>query len=126
MRRTLGWTGLVLAAWLLAAAAPAKANEACFDWTCDPSTLTCDFDAGCTTWTSGQLWRYSWDFGDGSGTVLTGNDEIQHDYSSGCWKLVKLTVLPFSADAFSVECEVRLQDCVGPALGTSGRCEPTE
>lgn len=123
MRRTLGLAGFLLAAWLLAAAVPAEANDACFDWECDDSTLTCTFDAGCTTWTNGQLWRYSWDFGDGSGTTLTGNDEIQHDYSSGCWKMVELTVIPFSADPFSVECEVLLQNCVGPPQGLSGRCQ---
>lgn len=101
------------------------ANVACFDWSCDPSNSgACTFDASCTQLTQGQLWRYSWDFGDGGGG-LTGNPVINHNYGlpGPCWANVELTVIPFSADAFSVTCEIIIRNCVGPAVGLSGRCQ---
>jgi hypothetical protein len=106
-------------------ATQAEANTACFDWVCDPNpwTLTCTFDAGCTQWTSGQLWRYRWDFGDGQGYAFTGDEIIVNYYYSGCYKIVELTVIPLDAEPFSVEnCEVLLQNCVGPPLSLQGRC----
>lgn len=100
-------------------------GTACFDWSCDSSTGQCSFDSGCSTIQSpGFLWRYSWDFGDGSGTALTGSDTINHTYSGGCfYPDVKLTVIPFNTDPFDVQCEIVVWECVGPPQGTSGRCQ---
>jgi len=103
-------------------AAPALANSACYDWDCDFDTKTCDFDASCTTFTQGSLWRYRWDFGDGGYPVLTGSATISHTYSiSGAY--VNLTVIPFSADNFEVECFITVYNVVGPPLPTAGRCQ---
>lgn len=104
------------------------ANIACFDWSCDPSNSGyCTFNAGCTQITQGSIWRYSWDFGDGTGD-LTGSATTAHDYAAlgtpPCNATVELVVIPFSASEFSVECEIRVRACAGPPIGLSGRCEP--
>jgi hypothetical protein len=104
------------------------ANVACFDWSCDSSTGACSFNSSCSQIASpGTLWRYSWDFGDGN-SALTGSSTTNNTYSSssGCYyPTVELTVIPFNTDAFSVECEIVVWNCVGPAQGTSGRCSRT-
>jgi hypothetical protein len=101
------------------------ANVACFDWSCNSTTGVCSFNSGCSQIASpGYLWRYSWDFGDGN-TALTGSSTTSNTYAtgSGCYyPKVKLTVIPFNTDPFSVECEIVVWECVGPAQGTSGRC----
>lgn len=114
---------LVMFLWFGAGRAEA-ANIACFDWSCNEfNTGACTFNASCTELTQGQLWRYSWDFGDGTGG-LTGNPVINHNYGAAglCWTNVRLTVIPFSADSFSVSCEIIIRNCVGPAIGLGGRC----
>lgn len=109
----------------LSAGAQAQ-GTACFDWSCDSSTGICSFNSSCSTITSpGFLWRYSWTFGDGSGTFLTGSSTINHTYSTsgGCYyPNVKLTVIPFNTNPFDVQCEITVWECVGPPQGTSGRC----
>jgi hypothetical protein len=100
-------------------------GTACFDWSCDSSTGICSFNSGCSTITSpGFLWRYSWTFGDGN-SDLTGSNLTSNDYSGGpgCYyPWVKLTVIPFNTNPFSVECQITVWECVGPPQGTSGRC----
>ena len=100
-------------------------GTACFDWSCDSSTGVCSFNSSCSTIQSpGFLWRYSWTFGDG-GSALTGNATLNHTYSTsgGCYyPWVKLTVIPFNTNPFSVECQITVWECVGPPQGTSGRC----
>jgi hypothetical protein len=103
------------------------ANVACFDWTCDSSNNgSCTFNSSCTQLTQGSLWRYSWDFGDGTGG-LTGSAVIGHNYGAAgtppCNATVQLTVIPFSADSFSVQCQIMVRACVGPPIGLSGRCQ---
>ena len=108
---------------LVALAAPAAADTACFDWDCNPSTHLCSFDAGCSSYT-GPLWRFRWDFGDSSGYYFTGSDETTHQYPTGggnCYFDVELTVFPWS-DPSSVTCTIVVEDCFGPPLGNSGRC----
>ncbi|MGD2114844.1 MAG: hypothetical protein PVG07_07320 [Acidobacteriota bacterium] len=123
------WMIPALAALALAFALPAQAaNQACFDWDCSDnsgSPYVCDFDAGCTQLDS-DLWKYRWDFGDGSGIVLTGSEEIQHSYdcdpSCDAGPEVELTVIPLSESSFSVECEILLFNTYGPPLPTLGTC----
>lgn len=104
----------------LAFAAPSQATDACYTWDCDEATRTCTFDASCSTWTG--LWRYRWDFGDGSGLVLTGNPSIQHTFS-GNYSTVELMVIPYSTDPDAVSCEVIVKNNVSPPLPTSGTCD---
>lgn len=111
---------------LLALAFPSTAqaaNVACYDWVCDADTYTCTFDASCTQ-NDGMLWRYRWDFGDGSGPFLTGNPVITHQYPQYySWGYVELTVVDYDQDPFSVSCEVVVSSQVGPPTGgSSGRC----
>lgn len=125
MKRTL-YVICLLAALIPTESAEA-ANHACFDWSCnDSGSRVCTFNAGCTQLTQGgPLWRYSWEWGDGTG-ALTGNNLIVHTYSPyGCsYPLVRLMVIPYSADAFSVQCQISYADCVGPAIAQfSGRCQ---
>lgn len=107
----------------LAASAPAQAaNKACFDWDCDDTTLYCTFDASCTE-LDGSLWRYSWNFGDGSGNTLTGSTTIAHQYTySYPHPDVTLTVVPYDVDSFYVTCEIIVYNQVSPPLATYGRC----
>jgi hypothetical protein len=118
--------GLLLAGLLALPGSAAAANVACFDWSCDPNgSGACTFNAGCTQLTQGSLWRYSWSWGDGTGD-LTGNNIIGHNYGTvGCGSpLVRLTVIPFSANEFSVQCYISYRDCVGPPIAQfSGRCQ---
>jgi len=62
----------------------------------DPSNpMSRRFDAGCSTPTPGStIWKYRWDFGDGSGVLLTGNVITDHvfPFTNSCYK-TQLTVL---------------------------------
>ena len=123
-RFVLAASGLLLLVCLCAGPAEA-ANIACFDWSCDPNnTGVCSFDASCTQLTQGSLWRYSWSWGDGTSS-LTGNNVIGHTYGAPvpCNATVQLTVIPFSADAFSTSCQIMVRGCVGPPIGLGGRCQ---
>jgi hypothetical protein len=105
------------------AAGAAEAQVACFNWDCDDSTGFCEFDASCTQ-NPGNLWRYRWDFGDGSGYTFTGSATISHQYSSAScfYPIVELTVIDYNIDPFSTDCQIVQRQCVGPAQGTSGQC----
>jgi hypothetical protein len=121
MRRI--WMGLALVCAFMAHSGIAEAtNHACFDWSCNESTHVCTFDASCTTFTSGQLWRYRWDFGDGAGYFFTGSAITSNTYSIP-YPTVTLTVVPFGADLFSVSCGIVVWNNIGPPRATYGRCQ---
>jgi hypothetical protein len=79
------------------------------------------FDASCSTPATGSfLWKYRWDFGDGS-SLLTGNAVTDHNFpfTNSCYK-VQLTVLDINGSdhtAFSNE----IFCAVGPCAPT---CPP--
>lgn len=121
---------LLLPAFLALPSAIAASNAACYDWECTPINAPdhylCEFDASCTE-LDGQLWRYRWDFGDGSFPVLTSNPVIGHEYfpcceSSQYQPFVELTVIPLSDDPFSEECQIWMAAVTGPPIGTDGSC----
>lgn len=122
MTRPLSLVAALALLLMLPMAAEAD-NVACYDWECNQSTHVCTFDSGCTE-LDGSLWRYVWDFGDGSGSVLTGNEVIQHQYAFPHYTPdVKLTVAPYDVDFFSVECEIVVDWQVGPPQpDPSGTC----
>jgi PKD domain len=120
------WTGLLLGIALVVAHTDAAeaTNHACFDWSCNDSTYVCSFNAGCTTLTNGQLWRYRWDFGDGAGYYLTSSAMINNTYSSSLpYPTVTLTVIPLDTPSFSVTCEIVVYNNIGPPRATYGRCQ---
>lgn len=121
MKRTFVFLAFALAILALPLAASAD-NVACYEWDCDDTTFLCTFDASCTE-NDGMLWRYVWDFGDGSGAILTGNPVIQHQYDgSDLYPDVKLTVADYDQDPFSVTCGIWLEWQVGPPQPTAGVC----
>ena len=115
--------GAVFAAFLGIASAPAAHAGACFDWSCDGSgSRACTFDASCST-LSPYVWKYNFDFGDGTGTGLTGTAVWNHTYSSGYSSTVSLTVTSFSGSS-TVNCTVWTHVLpVGPQPPMSGRCQ---
>lgn len=116
------FTGLVLSTLFLALPGLAQASSACFDWDCDETTHICDFDASCSTFGGGQIWRYRWDFGDGSGLTFTGSPNISHSYSVA-YPEVTLTLIMLSGTDDDETCEIVVYNAVGPAQGTEGRCQ---
>jgi hypothetical protein len=116
---------LLFCACILALMLPVAAqahNVACYDWDCNETTKVCSFDASCTE-LHGLLWRYRWDFGDGSGFVFTGSPTIQHQYSpSFPFPNVELRVIPYDVDWFSVTCQILVYNTFGPPRPTSGTC----
>jgi hypothetical protein len=119
-RSAIVWIGLLLA--FLGFAGAAEANTACFDWECNPDTHFCTFNASCSTITQGSVWRYRWDFGDGSSIVLTSGTTTSHTYGQVPNPDVSLTLLMFSGPEDEELCEIRVWEQVGPFIGTSGRC----
>jgi hypothetical protein len=117
--------GLVLVALAVpvAVGTPAEAaNNACFDWSCDPSSHVCVFDASCSTITTGSLWRYRWGFGDGTGYYLTGSATITHTFAPP-YPTVTLTLFLFGAPEVSKSCQITVFDNFGPPVGPySGHC----
>lgn len=102
------------------AADRAEAATACYTWDCNPTTHVCSFNSSCSSW-SGNLWRFSWDFGDGS-TALTGSSTITHTYVNTSDAHVTLTVIPLSEDPASVGCDIVVFYNYGPAGPTNGSC----
>jgi len=97
-----------------------EAATACYTRVCNDSTYACSFDASCSTWT-GNLWRFRWDFGDGSGFYFTGSATINHTYSMP-YPDVELMVIPLSEEPASVSCGIVVFNNVGPPLPTEGEC----
>ena len=116
-------TILLAAVALFALSTLSEASMACFDWDCNSFTRVCTFDGSCST-TSSWVWKYRWDFGDGSEWVLGGAYQT-HEYPAppNCPAItVELTIIPWADDWASVSCPIIVKTCVGPALPTEGRC----
>lgn len=92
-------TFLAALLFLMPAAAVADSATANFQGNCTHSgdTVSCTFDAQRPTSNPSAcpdsfIWKYSWDFGDGSSSGLTGNNQVQHDYDDSGDYFPKLTV----------------------------------
>lgn len=119
MRRKL--FGCALAGFaFMAFAGAAQANDACYTWDCGTNSPTCTFDASCSTVTAGTLWKYAWDFGDGT-TLLTGSPNVSHTYSMA-YPTVKLTLVFWNDPTVSETCWVVAWNAVSPQLPLSGTC----
>src|SRR6185295_13301852 len=57
----------------------AKPAHACFTWSCNTLTFTCNFDMACTRMPF-ELGAYSLDFGDGQSGITT---TASHTYATG-------------------------------------------
>jgi hypothetical protein len=114
---------VVFAGMLSLASAPAHAG-ACFDWFCDQSTGTCTFDASCST-ASPSIYKYNFDFGDGTTTGLTGTATWSHTFTSGYDSNVSLTIIFFSGSgSATVTCPIWHHILpVGPQPPFAGRCQ---
>lgn len=101
--------------------ASAAGASACFTWNC--SNGSCQFNGTCSTGTP-YVWKYKWDYGDGSSSGLTGNATPTHGYSV-CYPSVSLTVYDFDGNIESVSCLIGTGDpgCPGPPLPTVGTCQ---
>jgi hypothetical protein len=101
----------------------AHADTVCFDWDCSEGT-NCTFNAGCSE-ADPFIWKYNFDFGDGTSTGLTGNPEWEHDYtiSGPAYPYVTLYIYPWSeVGVLSVQCQIVVRNVYGPPLPQSGRC----
>jgi len=122
--------GLIVAGVCLALAPTASAagGTACFDWSCPRQLppVTCSFDASCSVPESGAyIWKYSWDFGDGSTSGLLGSPTTSHAYGSGYSQAyVTLTVYQWggSGNPLTVSCAISVYWPGGPPVDFSGRC----
>lgn len=105
----------------LIAAAPVLAATSCFDWSCVLGG--CDFDASCSS-ASPFIWRYSFDYGDGTGSGLTSNPVQEHGYSENQGqKTVTLWVLYWSEPGETeASCTIDIGYTVGPIEPLTGRC----
>lgn len=116
---------IVLVFFLVSAAfgSPVAADTACFDWSCNESTRTCTFDFSCSS-ASPFIWKYAFDFGDGTSTGLTGATFYTHQYSSGVFfPVVTLSIMPWSDNGMTeASCQIVVKNPFGPPLPTSGRC----
>jgi hypothetical protein len=112
--------GVAFALALGLGAARAEATTACYSWSCNELTHVCNFNASCSSW-SGSLWRFSWDFGDGS-SALTGSAATSHTYGNTPYPDVKLTVIPLSDNPADRTCGIVVFNNVGPALPAYGSC----
>ena len=116
----LGLVGIIS---LLGAGAAAQAAEACFEWDCTHEGEVCTFDASCTSPSTG-IWKYSWNFGDGTGE-FTGYPATSHTYPGNgyFYPTVKLKVIYLygSAEA-DVECLIYRRIPAGPTHPLSGTC----
>lgn len=126
MKNRIYLFGIILTFASLVGAAPVDAATACIDWDCDSGTLTCTFDAGCSS--APFLWKYYWDFGDGTNSGLTGSSTIQHTYPLSLpYVTVTFSVLYFDdPGSTSVECDIVVYNAIAPPLPTDGRCSFTD
>jgi hypothetical protein len=125
MRKMFVLLGSVLLACISATAA--NAATACFDWSCNESTGFCTIDASCSS-ASPYIWKYDFDFGDGTWTGLTGNKVQTHQYGSSVYEaVVTLRILYWSSPGQNtVACTIHTRlPVVGPQPPPSyfqGRC----
>jgi hypothetical protein len=69
------------------------------------------------------IWKYRWDFGDGTGTGLLGSPTTQHAFGSSTPHFdVTLYIYPQWEDATEVTCPILTHNIVGPPLPTAGNC----
>lgn len=105
-------------------AGAAQAATACFDWDCTAGGGYCTFDASCSS-ASPYIWRYKFEWGDGTSTGLTSDPTWDHDYtpSGPPYPEVKLTIYFFDEPTSkSVTCDIVARNVVGPPLPLYGRC----
>jgi hypothetical protein len=119
MKKTFWIATLVVAFFSISQRA--EATTACYSWSCDEITKICSFNSSCSSWT-GSLYRFSWDFGDGTGTFLTGSSTINHTYTTPPYPYVKLTVIPLSSSTADVTCQIVVWNNVGPTQNPFGNC----
>ncbi len=120
--KKIGLMLAVFAAILCFNSAPAHAGPT-FTWSCNSGTGACSFDASGST-ANPYVWKYNFDFGDGSGTGLTGNPTASHTFTSGYSSTVTLTIYFFSdPGSASVNCTVWHHLLpVSPQPPFSGQC----
>lgn len=115
------WYAAFCIVFALAFAGRAEAtNTACYDWNCNDSTHVCTFDAGCTTITTGSIFLYHWDYGDGTYDNTT-TQYAMHTFSTA-YPTVTLTVFLFGGTEPVQGCQIVVWNQVGPPLATYGRC----
>ena len=107
----------------IAFAGNAAADTACFDWACNETTRVCTFDFGCSS-ADPFIWKYSFNYGDGTSTGLTGATVYTHQYGNGVfYPTVNLTIYPWSNNGSTqVSCQIVVRNAFSPGLPTSGRC----
>lgn len=117
---------LLAIALLAAYAVPAHSATACFDWSCTTDGF-CTINAGCSS-ASPYIWKYDFDFGDGTWTGLTGNSVQTHQYGGSVYEsYVTLRILYWSDPGVNtVTCRINTRmPPVGPQPPPSyfqGRC----
>lgn len=124
MAKNLRILGLALALGLVFMVPQAyAAADACFTWSCN-SSGDCDFDASCSSATP-FIWKYSWTWGDGTSTGLTGNSTPSHDYgtSGPAYPYVTLKIYPWSDETDQVTCQIVARNVFSPPLPQSGTCD---
>lgn len=116
---------LLVAICVCLVAPPALGATACYDWSCIMGG--CDFDASCSS-ASPFIWRYSFDYGDGSSSGLTSNPVQYHGYSeSQGQKTVELVILYWSEPGeTSASCAIDIGYTAGPQFPIEGRCSHTD
>lgn len=119
----------ILLVALVATVVPSLAladDVACFDFDCQThSGEPCLFDASCSS-ADPFIWKIAFDWGDGTGTGLSGTFTHEHEFittGNECFKNVTLWVYAWSGNVEQVSCEVIFRQCnffpIGPQ---SGRC----
>lgn len=101
-------------------AGAAQANDACYTWDCSANSPTCQLNASCSTITSGNLWKYRWDFGDGN-ILLTGNVSTSYTFTEP-YPDVELSLVFYDVATVSESCPIVAWNAVSPPLSLSGTC----
>lgn len=100
----------------------ASADTACFTWVSCPVNEV-QFDASCS---SGDpfIWKYRWDFGDGTGTRV-GTPTVTHTYpGDGVQQFTVLLEIQTYTQFTTVSCTVDVMDAFyyGPQQCWTGTC----
>lgn len=124
MKKSLMILGVLATLTVLGSAQAAQAATACFDWDCTAGAGYCTFDASCSSATP-YVWKYNFNWGDGTSTGLTGSATQTHDYTGTgpAYPTVTLTIYFFDAPSSkTVSCDIVARNVVGPPLPLYGRC----